>query len=335
MAAPSVTSQSGRTGRLWLPIRSGNGGRGTIGVNVDPDGLGPTPMGRRVVAATTAVGLFELIPAQPIRGVDAEAALAVDTSAGATRGRIYLAYTDESIRPLFNTDVYLRYSDDQGLTWSAPARVNDDEGVNSQFFPRMVLDPADGQLCLTWYDAREDLGSTTDPLDVGNLEVALFGARGVSTADGVTLSANVQISEGVSDVNNSDSDIDLGDYLGLTIADGIAHPAWADNSNSTGDNPNGSNDRLDVYTASVPLASLPAATRVFAGGLAFQCAPSTPVAKVLTKGGPLVVRNAEPLRFTLQVSDVDGVNPTSLATAIRVTGPGGFDTVATLIKQSS
>src|SRR5205085_2161367 len=44
---------------------------------------------------------------------------------------------------------------------------------------------------------------------------------------------------------------DDGDYSGLSFFGGVAHPAWADNSNSTGNNPDGALHQLDVYTASV------------------------------------------------------------------------------------
>ena len=39
--------------------------------------------------------------------------------------------------------------------------------------------------------------------------------------------------------------------MGLAFAFGIAHPAWADNSDSTGANPDGTRHAFDVYTAAV------------------------------------------------------------------------------------
>jgi hypothetical protein len=41
--------------------------------------------------------------------------------------------------------------------------------------------------------------------------------------------------------------VEFGDYSGLTNVAGTAHPAWADASNSTSDNPNGTNN-FDAYT---------------------------------------------------------------------------------------
>ena len=39
--------------------------------------------------------------------------------------------------------------------------------------------------------------------------------------------------------------------MGLSFFGGIARPAWADNSNSTGTNPDGALHQLDIYAAAV------------------------------------------------------------------------------------
>ena len=64
---------------------------------------------------------------------------------------------------------------------------------------------------------------------------------------------NSPISEGTSNSHVSGNHIDYGDYIGLSFYSGIAHPGWADNSNSTGNNPNGTLHKLDIYTAAVPV----------------------------------------------------------------------------------
>jgi hypothetical protein len=63
---------------------------------------------------------------------------------------------------------------------------------------------------------------------------------------------NIQISAGTSNSSDAHNGIDYGDYSGLAFYGGIAHPAWSDNSNSTGNNPDGTLHQLDIYTASVP-----------------------------------------------------------------------------------
>ena len=37
----------------------------------------------------------------------------------------------------------------------------------------------------------------------------------------------------------------------LGFVGGVIHPAWADNSNSTRDNPDGALSRFDVYSAAI------------------------------------------------------------------------------------
>src|SRR5205085_5420274 len=64
---------------------------------------------------------------------------------------------------------------------------------------------------------------------------------------------NIQISAGTSNSHDSGNGIDYGDYTGLSFYDGIAHPAWSDNSDSTGSNPDGALKQFDIYTAAVPV----------------------------------------------------------------------------------
>ena len=231
---------------------SGQGG-GKIFVNVDPDGLGPAGFGDRVFVAATHVGGFDFIPAQPDRSVDAEAGLAWDRSSGAHKGRVYLVYTKEQQNESDNMDIYVGYSDDNGATWSNGVRVNDDRTTNSQFLPKISLDQTTGNIAVVWYDARNDLGKggAGDTNGVPNDDAQLWGA--FSTDGGASFTPNIQISAGTSNSHDSGNGIDYGDYTGLSFFGGVAHPAWSDNSNSTGDNPDGALHKLDIYTAAVPV----------------------------------------------------------------------------------
>jgi hypothetical protein len=231
---------------------TGQGG-GKIFVNVDPDGLGPAGFGDAVFVTQTHVGGFDFIPAQPDRSVDAEVGLAWDRSGGPHTGRVYMVNTKEKKNESDNMNILVRHSDDNGATWSAPVRVNDDHTTNSQFNPKISLDQTSGAIAVVWYDSRRDLG-TGGPGDtdgVPNDDAQLWGA--FSTDGGVTFSRNFQISEGTSNSHVSGNHIDFGDYIGLSFYAGIAHPGWADNSNSTGNNPNGTLHKLDIYTAAVPV----------------------------------------------------------------------------------
>jgi BNR/Asp-box repeat len=241
---------AGQVMQVCTLTESGQGG-GKLFVNVDSDGLGPAGFGDRIFVASSHVGGFDFIPAQPDRSVDAEPGLAWDRTGGPHTGRVYLVYTLEQQNESDNTDIYLRYSDDNGATWSAAKRVNDDATTNSQFLPKIALDPTSGKVAVVWYDARNDPGSggSGDTDGLPNDDAQFWGTFSSDAA--ASFSSNIQISAGTSNSHDSGNGIDYGDYTGLSFYGGIAHPAWSDNSNSTGTNPNSALHQLDIYTAAV------------------------------------------------------------------------------------
>ena len=232
----------GPQGQVMVVYQQTNTGNGPsqIYTNVDSDGLGPLPFAAQRIALTTNVGDFDYIPAQAHRSIDAEAGLAWDRSGGAHHGRVYLVYTDAVSVGSADTNIFVRYSDNSGSTWSAPLRVNDDATNRSQFLPRIAIDQTTGTVAVTWEDARND---------GGNVNAQVFGA--ISSDGGQSFSANLQISTGASNGAAAAGAYDLGDYTALAFQSGTFMPAWADNSNSTGDNPNGTLHQLDVYTAAI------------------------------------------------------------------------------------
>lgn len=244
-------------------IPSGGEGPATIFVNLDTDGLGPGGFGVAIAATTTNVGGFDFIPPQPDRSVDAEAGLAYDRSSSPNNGRVYLVYTEETANENNDTNILVRFSDDNGTTWSAPVQVNDDATTNSQFLPRIAVDQTAGNIAVSWHDARNDdgLGGPGDTDGVPNSNAQLFATA--SEDGGLTFLPNVQVSEGTSDEDGSEppgpccADLDYGDYTGLDFVGGNLYPVWADNSNSTGDNPDGTLSRFDIYTAQVTLGPPP------------------------------------------------------------------------------
>src|SRR6266536_5205918 len=172
---------------------TGQGG-GKVFVNVDPDGLGPAGFGDRVFVTQTHVGGFDFIPAQPDRSVDAEVGLAWDRTGGPHAGRVYMVNTAEHPNESDNTDIYVRHSDDGGATWSAAVRVNDDQTANSQFLPKISLDPATGDIAVVWYDSRNDLG-TGGPGDtnaIPNDDAQFWGAFSTNGAE--SFPPSIQIS---------------------------------------------------------------------------------------------------------------------------------------------
>src|SRR5882724_3829903 len=225
---------------------TGGQGPANLLVNTDADGLGPGNFGAAVTATSTNVGGFDFITPQNTRSVDAEAGLAFDINPTSPHfGRLYLVYTEEPVDESNDTDIMLRFSDDTGATWSnPPIRVNDDATNRAQFLPRIATNPLSGNIAVCWHDARNSAGNNT---------MQVFCTIATPTGASPTFMANAQIGDGVSTGAGSSPpaagqlDIQFGDYAGLAYFQGLAHPAWADNSNSTGDNPN-TTTRYDAYT---------------------------------------------------------------------------------------
>lgn len=221
-------------------------GPSNVLVNVDVDGLGGGNFGAAVTATATNVGGFDSIPPQAIRTVDSEAGLAFDRNPASPHfGRLYLVYTDETAAENNDTDIFVRHSDNQGATWSARIRVNDDATTNSQFNPKISANPLSGNIAVCWHDAR-GAGAAND-------EVQQFCSIATPSGADPAFFANQVVSAGISQGTGSSppvagqADIQYGDYGGLDYFQGRFHPIWADQSNSTGDNPDGTT-RWDAYS---------------------------------------------------------------------------------------
>ena len=84
--------------------------------------------------------------------------IAADNSYGPYRGRLYIIYA--SNQPAGNgnkPDIWCRYSDDGGSTFSGPIIVNDDINTtaNNQFEPAVWCDYTTGRLYVKWMDTRD------------------------------------------------------------------------------------------------------------------------------------------------------------------------------------
>jgi len=125
-------------------------------------------------------------------GIGAAPVVAVDATLGSFsphKGRIYVSYTSREINITGNnddnTDVYIQFSDDGGVTWSSRAIVNDDagnadgysgsqyepnpfspvsrngsgvtpRGGRPQFMPSITVDQTTGTVALSYLDSRYD-----------------------------------------------------------------------------------------------------------------------------------------------------------------------------------
>ncbi|MEO6970019.1 MAG: sialidase family protein [Chthoniobacterales bacterium] len=243
----------GPNGEVFVVYQNPTGGEGpaTIYGALDPDGLGPLGFGPAKVIETTNVGGFDYIPAQSGRSIDAEAGAVWDVTGGVHNGRIYHIYVSEEPQESNDTDIQFRYSDDSGATWSSPVRVNDDTGTNSQFNPKIAIDSSTGNIAIAWYDARNDVGDLGrgDTNGVPNDDIMIYSSY--SKDGGATFSTNKRLSAGTSNDNDARSGVDYGDYSGFAFYRGSMYFSAADNSNSTGDNPDGTLSHFDLIVAPV------------------------------------------------------------------------------------
>lgn len=234
----------GPTGVVVQVCENPTGGQGpaNLRMSVDADGTGAGGFGAVTTATTTNVGGFDFIPAQNSRSVDAEAGLAFDANAASPSfGRLYLVYGEEPTNENNDHNILVRTSDNNGTTWSAPILINDDGGTKSQFLPKIAIDPGTGKVGVCWHDARNS---------AGNNSMQLFCSTAEPTAGTPVFSASTLVSDGTSASNGQG--VEFGDYMGLAFIGGKLHPVWADTSNSTADNPNGTSN-FDAYTDRVPL----------------------------------------------------------------------------------
>ncbi len=84
--------------------------------------------------------------------------IAADNSFGLYRGRLYLVYASNTPSGSGNKpDIFCRFSDDQGATWSTAVVVNDDAGTtaNNQWHPSIWCDKTSGRLFIKWMDTRD------------------------------------------------------------------------------------------------------------------------------------------------------------------------------------
>jgi len=249
----------GPSGQVLIDYQTPSLGPGpsAVYVNLDANGLSPGGFGAPVLVTSTQVGGFDPIPPQQVRKIAAEANLAWDRSGGPHNGRVYLAYTDAPAPGNQATKIFLRYSDDNGMTWSAPVAVSDDKSNSSEFLPSIAVDQSDGDVVVAWYDARNDTNDVT---------TQFFAA--VSSDGGQTFSPNVPVSAGTSDATDAGLDAfgqknQYGDYTGVAFAGGILYPAWTDNSPELLGNPDLPNFDIAegrpavAHVADLPLTATP------------------------------------------------------------------------------
>ncbi len=184
-------------------------------------------------------------------GLLGQANVAVDTGTGPMRGNVYvLASADPpGADPL---DVHLVRSEDGGLSWSAPVRINDDPPAAGvyQWFGALAVAP-NGRIDVIWADNR-----ASGLANVSELYYAW------SWDGGRSWSKNTPVSPAFDSHLGWPRQDKIGDYYTLVSDDLGAHVAWAATFNGEQDvyylnvfpdcNGNGVADGTDIDTGTSP-----------------------------------------------------------------------------------
>jgi hypothetical protein len=135
-----------------------------------------------------------------------------DLSYGEYHGNIYVNWADQR-NGESDTDIWIIRSEDGGDTWSKPLRVHDDEktlGGRQQFMNWMAVDPVTGFVYIVFYDRREHDSTETDVY-------LAYSSDGGRSFVNEKISASPFI---------PDSDVFLGDYIGISAYAGTVRPVW-------------------------------------------------------------------------------------------------------------
>jgi len=122
--------------------------------------------------------------------------------------------------------VFIARSQDGGMSWSEPARIDSDPGASHQIFPTASIDDVTGCLAVTWYDSRVGLLNPA-----GNFLLDLFLTS--SSDGGLTFGPEVPINDAPFDpernpppINPRTLSVFIGDYNGVAVSRGVAHATW-------------------------------------------------------------------------------------------------------------
>ena len=188
------------------------------------------------------------IPAQPANCVRPNPIVSVDNSAGPFAGRVYVTYGDTGARRRKEQDVFAAAFDPAlRLLFRRHQLTRPDGAVRSdQFWPASAVDPSTGIVWACFYDTRGDR----------RLRRAWYSCTR-SRDGGVSWAAPVRAATGASNERARGADSihgslkrEYGDYEGLAVAAGIAHPVWTDTRRLR-------TLREEVYTTTLSDASFP------------------------------------------------------------------------------
>jgi len=199
-----------------------------IAFNRSFDG-GVTWDGQRTIAPK-AIPFDIGIPAEVVRRALVYPACDTDRSKSAHRGRLYCAWMDLTG---VNTDIVLAFSDDAGASWSTPASVGHQVAGTDRFNQWLSVDPASGDVTLSYYDTQNDVTGERFMTDTYLSRSTDGGATWLPDVRVTTQSSDEHDCAGVFPCASINYGNQQGDYEGLVTFRGVSHPIWTDSRRNT------------------------------------------------------------------------------------------------------
>ncbi|MEB2330601.1 MAG: hypothetical protein OZ913_09940, partial [Ignavibacteriaceae bacterium] len=258
--------------------------------------------------------------------------IAADNSYGPHRGRLYLIYASNNPPGNGNNpNIYCRYSDNQGATWSGEVLVNDNTPANSsiQFHPAMWCDKETGRLYVQWMDTRN-----TPTNDSAEIYASYSDNGGVNWATNQKVS-NKKMKIECTSCGGGGTPRYQGDYNSVASNSITSIMAWADfRSNNfssyvayfpdyamkISDSLLKVNDGQNAnITVSVPAVKLYDKTVTFTGTVTNP--PSSGNINITFPNGNTI--NSYPGQVTMNIAASGGVTPGSYTIHVEGRGPNG------------
>lgn len=202
-------------------------------------------------------------PVEDQRGINPFGAIDRDNNPNSScYGTLYFAYTDyPNGGNAAQSNIYVKRSTNDGATWGAAVKVNDDSTTRTQWHPFLTVDPTDGSVIVGWHDARND---------PNNKKTDYYLARSVDC--GLTWEGNIKVSQPSSEFNNStisytdensgdntnSNPNQYGEYLGVDAYNRMAYMFWTD-SRQFYPGSTGNTQKENVGFATVTFCSAPSA----------------------------------------------------------------------------
>ena len=212
-----------------------------------------------------------------------------------TPGRIYVIANDQP-NPTDFADVYIVTSTDNGLTWSAPARIDSGAAGTIHVMPSAAIDAVSGCIVATYYDNRN--GQTNSS---GDFLLDVFATT--SGNGGATFTPDFQINTasfdpdlnapcrfGPSGCGSPDTvrTLRIGEYNGAAIGGGVALTVW------TGKNAGGSQDTVFNLFSGCVACTLNCPATVTQANDAGLCGATVNYPATTTSGGCGIVTSSPP-----------------------------------------